>query len=56
MVKGTVNPACYKLTAEFIVLNKVDGAHGSFWIGRNHKGEKAFSRDVNEVIADLSQP
>ena len=54
MVKGTLNPQSYKLTAEYIVLNKVVGAHGIIWIGRNHKGEKAHSQDITEVVSDLS--
>jgi hypothetical protein len=54
MVKGSLNTKCYKLTAEFILLKKVVGAHGSVWIGRNDKGEEAYSQNATEVLNDLT--
>jgi hypothetical protein len=60
MTKGTLDIGTYKETGmiitlkrEGITLKEIDAAHGTMWLGKNSKGEEAYSHDIIEVIKDL---
>jgi len=52
MTQEHINPETYKETGT--VIKKVTGAHGTFWIGKNAKGEESHSQYIEEVAMDLA--